>query len=372
MILKYLFIFLLGLSILVRLIFIPYQSYDYTCCFLPWFEFIKTHGGLFSLKYEISNYNPSYLYLLSILSYFPVSSDLAIKFFPIIFDYFCAFIVYLLVKLKYGSSSKLPVTALLITLFFPTVIINSAIWGQFDSIYTVCLLLSVYFLIRKKYIEALIAFSAGFSIKPQGIFLLPLFLILLMRKDIPILSFLTSVIGTYVALLVPSVLVGRNLNELLTIYLHQSNDDGQLVLNAPTIFQFISNNYYPIFQGFFPAYVILFISLFLYIISKNKFRNQKDIIIHLAFISVFIIPLLLPKIHERYFYPADIFSIVYAFHFPKYFVVPFLIGTISTYTYLLYLSPTYQLVSLSIFSFIYLLIGGVILYGLHKPSMSNS
>jgi hypothetical protein len=41
--------------------------------------------------------------------------------------------------------------------------------------------------------------------------------------------------------------------------------------------------------------------------------------------------------HERYFYPADVLAIVYAFYFPKYFYVPIVVIICSFLSYLPYL-----------------------------------
>jgi hypothetical protein len=37
--------------------------------------------------------------------------------------------------------------------------------------------------------------------------------------------------------------------------------------------------------------------------------------------------------HERYFFPGDVLSIVFAFYYPKYFYVPVMIGLTSFFSY---------------------------------------
>jgi Gpi18-like mannosyltransferase len=44
-------------------------------------------------------------------------------------------------------------------------------------------------------------------------------------------------------------------------------------------------------------------------------------------------PFLLPKMHERYFYPADVFTILLAFYCPRFFMVPIGMSIISYFTY---------------------------------------
>lgn len=44
-------------------------------------------------------------------------------------------------------------------------------------------------------------------------------------------------------------------------------------------------------------------------------------------------PYLLPKMHERYFFAADVITIVYGFYFPRYFYIPISVGLISFFSY---------------------------------------
>jgi Gpi18-like mannosyltransferase len=45
-------------------------------------------------------------------------------------------------------------------------------------------------------------------------------------------------------------------------------------------------------------------------------------------------PYLLPKMHERYFYPTDILSIIFAFYFPEYRWVAISVQLASFFSYL--------------------------------------
>ena len=50
-----------------------------------------------------------------------------------------------------------------------------------------------------------------------------------------------------------------------------------------------------------------------------KYRHKLDLrrIINITFISVLIIPFLLPRMHDRYFFAADMMSLVYFFYNKK-------------------------------------------------------
>jgi Gpi18-like mannosyltransferase len=67
----------------------------------------------------------------------------------------------------------------------------------------------------------------------------------------------------------------------------------------------------------------------------------------LSLVCVTLLPYLLPRMHERYFYLADIISVVYALYVPRRFYLPILIVGASVLAYLRYLSqvPIFSLFS---------------------------
>jgi len=69
------------------------------------------------------------------------------------------------------------------------------------------------------------------------------------------------------------------------------------------------------------------------LVSKSRNKLTPSILLELALISVLMIPFFLPKMHERYFYPADVISIIFAFYYPGYFFVPIIMSAISFFAY---------------------------------------
>src|SRR5205814_981863 len=56
-----------------------------------------------------------------------------------------------------------------------------------------------------------------------------------------------------------------------------------------------------------------------------------------ALLSVLLLPYFLPGMHERYFYAADVFSLIYVFYRPQRWWAACLIQLASAFTYLPYL-----------------------------------
>ncbi|MEJ6484171.1 hypothetical protein N0Y54_23130 [Nostoc punctiforme UO1] len=318
----------------IRLVFVPSKSLDYKYFLEPWYDFIASHGGFSALKYSFADYTPSYLYWIiisaTLLSGLP--KIFAIKLFAITVDFLCAFLTYKIVKLKYPEG-KIPIFAFLTVILSPSVICNSAIWGQCDVIYTTGLIACIYFLSLQKQVLALISFGIALSFKFQAMFLAPLLLIMLLKKRI-YWYYLPLIPLVYVVLILPAWFAGRPISELLLIYFNQANKYKELTKNAPNIYQWIPSNFYNIVVPIGLALTISAILLFAYIVYKSRLEITQDRLIHLATISVFFMPYILPKMHDRYFYPTDIFSLIFAFYFPQYRWVAIVVQMSSFFGYL--------------------------------------
>ena len=326
---------ILVFALLLRKYLLPIHSQDYNVYISPWYDFIKSHGGIRALKYNFSNYNEPYLYLLVIATHLPLLKITAIKFISILFDLLLALFVYLIVKIKYNSS-YLPIIAALIILFLPTIFINSALWAQSDSIYTSFSLGGLYFLFRKKPFWSCVFFGIAFAFKLQAIFLFPLLFVLWITGEARFRYFLIIPL-VYVLAIIPAYFVGRNFVDMLMLYLSQINTpSSSLSMSAPNLFQLMP---VPLKQllpwqhaGVIIALGGVLILSFVVLISKRKITNE--IILKLALVLVLIVPFLLPEMHDRYFYLADVLSLIYAFYFPKYFYVPIVVQFCSLESYM--------------------------------------
>ncbi|MCC5606304.1 hypothetical protein LC612_05755 [Nostoc sp. CHAB 5834] len=322
------------LAVLIRLIFVPNVSLDYKYFLEPWYDFIASHGGFSALKYSFADYTPPYLYwiLISATLLSGLPKIFAIKLFAMTVDFFCAFLTYKIVRLKYPEG-RMPNFAFLAVIFSPSVICNSVIWGQCDVIYTTGLIACIYFLSLQKQLLALVSFGIALSFKFQAMFLAPFLLIMLLKKRI-YWYYLPLILLVYVVLILPAWFAGRPMSELLLIYFNQANKYKELTKNAPNLYQWIPNNFYNIVVPIGFVLTICAIFLFAYIVYKSRLEITQDRLIYLATISVLFMPYILPKMHDRYFYPADIFSLIFAFYFPRYRWVAIIVQMSSFFGYL--------------------------------------
>ncbi|MDR3338510.1 MAG: hypothetical protein LBT25_00195 [Candidatus Symbiothrix sp.] len=313
-------------ALLLRLPFFDYESGDYRLFLSNWCDVIVNHGGWHSWKASFHNYQMPYIYLLTLFVYLPIKNLYAIKLLSLIFDFTAAFFVYKIVGIKYKNKFGIPLVAAMVFLCAPTIWLNSSAWGQCDVIYTTFLLMSCYCCLKQKYFLTFLFFGIAFTFKAQAFFFAPVLFILWYNKRFNPLYFLI-IPGIYLIAVLPAFFAGRGLWDLLTIYIWQSETYNNLNRSAPNPYLFISDQYYDtlLLPGLILAFVLMCLAIY-FIIKKNKNISTEKWVEIIVFFLLFI-PYILPKMHDRFFYPADTFSIVYAFYFvKKYYVALFTIG----------------------------------------------
>ena len=134
-------------GLLCRLPGISFESVDYTNCLKPWYESFKADRfGAF--RNNIGDYTNMYKYIIFLITFLPIKAVYAYKLVSILFDFILAasagLLVYTLTdKNKFKASAAYSVIMLL-----PSIILNSSVWAQCDSIYTSFILISFYYLLK--------------------------------------------------------------------------------------------------------------------------------------------------------------------------------------------------------------------------------
>jgi integral membrane protein (TIGR01906 family) len=329
-------IILLGvLAVYFRFISLPVRNKDLGG-YITWYQILIHQGILHGLSSNFSIYTPPYTYLLAIatLTSSFLSTITAIKLIPIAFDLLNAIFIYRIVKLRFPVG-KLPHLAAVLFLSAPTIIMNSSLWGQIDSIYTSFLLICLFFLLVEKPFYSMLAFGMACAIKAQAVFLLAFLIFMVLKKQIPCFYFGIVPI-VYLLTILPVVLLGRPLMDTLLIYLRQSHEFLFLSMNAPNLYIFMPGSWYQV--GVIAGIYLTIIILYIWIRMSARVDHKPTINYYLlaALASVALTPFLLPKMHDRYFYPADVLSIVVAFFWPALWFLPFLYQIISTLAYINY------------------------------------
>ena len=319
-------------AVAVRIPLLPQMSRD-MWGLVEWFDFIVEYGYFAALRYDFHDYHLPYLYLLTLSTFSAawLPKVWAIKAISIVFDFLLAFFVGKCVALRYPESKWIPKAAAVTTLLLPWVVLNSSWWGQADSIFTAFLAACLYFLLAGRQRRAFVAFGLAFAVKLQAIFLAPLFLWSAVKKAVDWRSFCWSPLTWFVTLL-PAWFLGRPFGDLLTIYLDQTRTPLALTNRAQNLYQVLPERLvtlYPLFAALAVA-VLLAIAIPIY---RSRRRLTPERIVFLSTFSLLLAPYLLPKMHDRYFFAAEVFSLLLAFRSPRYWYAPVVLQLASLNVY---------------------------------------
>ena len=337
---NYILVFVIAITMLalfVRLVPIKFQSEDYNLFLSPWFNDLLAKGGLAGLATYIGNYNAPYMTIMALLTYIPVNSLYTIKVVSIIFDFVLAVSAGYLATIIAKKNKKIyGLIAYTIVLFMPQVIMNSAMWGQCDSIYASFSIIALILLLKEKYWQSFVFLGIAFSFKLQFIFILPVFIIIYVCKSkFSILNFLIIPLVNFI-LCLPAIIIGKPILELLSVYFNQTSSSTYLVANYPNIYMLFNDVPQFKFIGIIITLVILASLLFYFIYKKVKWNNDKIIV--LSLLILVIVTYTLPSMHERYLYIGEVLSIVYYLIYRKNLPIVLMVNLNAIITYSVYLT----------------------------------
>lgn len=311
------FLFLLGLSMLIRYYGRNYISLDAEIFLLPWRDEIINNGGLLALGNQVGNYNMLYQAIIAVLSYLPIKGIYTYKMVSMVFDYLLGIAVASIVnEVAEKNQKNCAATGFFLTVFSPIVIMNSSIWAQCDAIYTFFGICAVWMLIRDRFCYAFVLWGIAFAFKLQAIFLLPIFAITyLIKKRFSIFYF--GIIPIVMLLLsLPNVLFfGRSVRDIFSIYGSQITESTAINYNYPSAILIlttanISGVRYEVFKhSAFTMVFALLVGMFFFMKKKNITLTSVNII-YITFLSVYMCVLFLPCMHERYGYVYEILAII--------------------------------------------------------------
>jgi Gpi18-like mannosyltransferase len=311
------FAVLMLLAIGLRLSFFKFESGDYTFYLSPWYDHLQQYGFQ-GFRDNFANYNLPYLYLLYVAAAVGLPKLFAIKLISLVFDFVMAYAVHRVVK-HFRPEGYAALLAATLTLFLPAVFLNSAAWGQCDAIYTSFLLFSFLASLKNRPIWMWVFWAVAFSFKLQAVFFLPFLVYLwVVNKKSSIFAPLAA-LPVFMIPFVPALIAGRSLGSIASIYGSQTASTGQLTLKAPNFYQWIPNSFITYFS--LAGILLTAAAVVVVVICALEFllpRLRNGHMLVLATLFLFVVPFLLPQMHERYFYPAEIFGLLVAFAVPRF------------------------------------------------------
>lgn len=313
------------LALSIRFVLIGFRSYDYNFFLDPWYQQISEGGKIAALRKQVGNYGIPYQFIITLFTYLPGKNIFWYKGLSIVFDYILAIVgAYMLNKIISNPGKDTFIITYSIILFLPTIIMDSGLWGQCDSIYVSFILLSLVSLLYEKDLLAFISLGIAFAFKLQTVFILPLYLLLYIKKRrFSILYFGFSLLAFYICSL-PGIVMGRKWYEPFTIYFMQTSEThiNMYYPNLSGIIYKVSQNNLPLYIMLKHFFILLTIGTLLigcyFIISYTGTNlTGKDLLCYAVWISWTCV-MFLPSMHDRYGYLTEVLLVILSIAVPKY------------------------------------------------------
>ncbi len=294
-----------------------------TACFAAWADRIFQVGpDMFYSADVFTDYPPGYMYLLypvgalrSLfhIDYYSAAHLLLLKLPAILCDLGCGLLLYREATLRLSDQKALLFCGAY--LFNPAVILNSSVWGQVDSLYTLLLIVMCLSLMKGRLLPAFLSFSMGFLIKPQMLMFAPILLAgtldLIFLKDFSRKKLLKGIGSGLISLLTTLLLIlPFGLQNVLKQYFSTLASYPYASVNAWNFWGLLGLNWVSQDNTFLGlpyrfygwAAILAAVLLVLFLSLRRQKDNEKYFLLSaLLMTTVFLFSV---RMHERYLYPA--------------------------------------------------------------------
>lgn len=283
------------------------DMYEYV---LPWYRHIVSQGMTAAFGTPFSNYTPAYLYLLAAGSLLdPLLAPITvIKLVSVGGTIALAASVHGLLK---AAKAEWRLEGALLVFLLPTPLLNGPYLGQCDAYWVAACVMAVAAALRGRMMAMLIWCGLAFSFKAQAAFLAPFVVAMLIQhRSAPILWLIPAAI--YGLVMTPAWMAGWPAFDLLLVYPLQSvhfETAGNLANPWVAVGHLTESGG----QGYFwIGYAAAFLAAMAFTARFATIRLAREQLLAAALLSAFMLPWLLPKMHERYWLLADVLAFALA------------------------------------------------------------
>jgi len=354
----------MAVTMLARVSMLDFVTADYNSFLSLWLRTFR-EGGVTMLSKNVGDYNLIYQYFLLLITMTPLHDLYLIKFISVAFDFALALVMMRAAQAFAHERAGLPV--LCIVLALPTVLTDGALWGQCDSVYVFFIVLSLYLLETNRPTPSAAALAVAFAFKLQTIFFFPVVLLGLIHRRF---HWRHAVVffAAYAATLIPALIAGRSFADALMIYARQSVGQyyDRMSYNAPNLYlffpmiefkgtqEFTLLRYLPgidagatqpyltepmmkAIQGaaLYGCVILTLLAVIYWLVHWQEITP--DMTLGFALFFALFLPFVMPKIHDRYFFLADMLSVLYAARHKHRRFMPLLVVGASFMCYVPYL-----------------------------------
>ncbi|MBD5545424.1 MAG: hypothetical protein HDR01_14585 [Lachnospiraceae bacterium] len=281
----------------------------------------------------------------SVVSYVPQEVEEAIglaminqlKLFSMVFDVFLAVLMLDLVTGITGNKIK-GFLAYGVMLLFPVLAASSAMWGMGDEAYVFFALLSISYTLKGKGNMGLCSLGISILLNANGLFLLPVFLGLYLRKEVKAAAFLAPAFGLAANRLIVTKMLPFRLPFIQAdALLAESRGEAVLSYHYPNIYQIFGvDKFVTEYSQAAVCFVICLGVMIGVLIALSKKDLTKERVLLLFVLSAMVIPYFAPFMNERSGMIADVAAVLLGFAVLRKFYVPLVQVIISYVAYSAY------------------------------------
>ena len=296
-------------AMLARVSFIEHVSGDYEIYLANWMDKFRAVSFSEGMRQNIGEYNVLYQYILFLITRLPVPALYAVKTVSLIGDAMLAGACALLA----AKGKRQNAVALCAALLLPVCVLNGGMFAQCDSLYASCALWGLVFALEEKPTAGAICFALSLAFKLQAMFILPIVAVLWSARRLRLADALTFLL-TLAATALPAMIGGKSIGQILSIYIGQTGLYNGLTYNAPGFFGLMNTNGLDVYAyGNFGMMLALgaVCALLAYAMPRAEKMDRTDWV-RTALLMVLLCVFLLPRMHERYFYLADVLAVILA------------------------------------------------------------
>ncbi len=283
-------------------------------CFKAWSDMVYSDGfGAFYTSDSFTDYPPGYMYILYVVGWLRSvfgNSGLLVKLPAMLADVTLGALVYTASRKRFGEKTSLLLSGFL--LFSPVLIVNSALWGQVDIIYTFILVLCLWCMCRKRMILTYFLFAVAFFVKPQALIFTPVILCGIWEnviKDYNSKKLLINVVSGLCAIaLVILLSVPFGISETFSQYAVTLASYPYATVNAFNIYGALGLNWAELTPVISVVGWVGIVAITAYVFYEY-FKGNRNWFM-LAGVLAFGTYMLSAKMHERYAFPAVIFFLL--------------------------------------------------------------
>ena len=292
-------------------------------CFMSWSDMVFNDGiGQFYKSDAFHDYPPGYMYILYIVgavkSLFGVQYGspmclLITKLPAVIADMITGYLVYRIASKKTDEVFSAILSGMY--LLCPAIILDSAVWGQTDAVFTLFIVIMCYLVTEKKLVASYFVFAVAILIKPQSLILTPVLICAIIDQvfleNFNWKKFFGNLLPGICAILMIGILIMPfGFKEALSQYTDTLGSYEYATINAYNIWTVFGLNWVSqygkafgtTYQNLGTIAIVAIVVLSIYVSIKCKKKESKYYFIGALIVtSVFTFSV---RMHERYLFPA--------------------------------------------------------------------